>query len=87
MKRVFEINPWTVATHDLNPEDKRSESMTVWERIMGMRGMFEEVYSGTHKDYWGLVPDKTGGGGKMVTTLLWKSYNANCKQTFIDGIN
>lgn len=68
MKRIFEINPWTVATHNLNPEDKRlQESMTsLGNEYMGMRGMFEEVYSGdTHQGiYIGGVwfPDKTRVG-------------------------
>ncbi|MFT9388577.1 MAG: glycoside hydrolase family 65 protein [Leuconostoc sp.] len=68
MKRIFEINPWTVTTHDLNPQDKRlQESMTsLGNEYMGMRGMFEEVYSGdTHQGiYIGGVwfPDKTRVG-------------------------
>ena len=46
MKRIFEVNPWTVTTHELNPQDKRlQESMTsLGNEYMGMRGMFEEVY-------------------------------------------
>lgn len=82
MKRIFEINPWTVATHNLDPEDKRlQESMTsLGNEYMGMRGMFEEVYSGdTHQGiYIGGVwfPDKTrvGWWKKRVSTILWKSY-------------
>ncbi|MCM0583421.1 glycoside hydrolase family 65 protein [Weissella diestrammenae] len=68
MKRIFEVNPWTVTSHDLNPEDKRiQESMTsLGNEYMGMRGMFEEVYSGdTHQGiYIGGVwfPDKTRVG-------------------------
>lgn len=68
MKRIFEVNPWTVTTHELNPQDKRlQESMTsLGNEYMGMRGMFEEVYSGdTHQGiYIGGVwfPDKTRVG-------------------------
>ena len=29
MKQIFEIDPWKIITHDLNPKDKRlQESMT-----------------------------------------------------------
>jgi maltose phosphorylase len=68
MKRIFEINPWTVTSHDLNPEDKRlQESMTsLGNEYMGMRGMFEETYSGDSLQgiYIGGVwfPDKTRVG-------------------------
>ena len=68
MKRIFEINPWKVITHTFNKEDKRlQESMTsTGNEYMGMRGMFEEKYSGdTHKGiYLGGVwfPDKTRVG-------------------------
>ena len=68
MKRIFEIDPWTVTSHDLNSTDKRlQESMTsLGNEYMGMRGMFEEVYSGdTHQGiYIGGVwfPDKTRVG-------------------------
>ena len=68
MKRIFEIDPWKVITHTFKPEDKRlQESMTsIGNEYMGMRGMFEEKYSGdTHKGiYLGGVwfPDKTRVG-------------------------
>ena len=68
MKRIFEVNPWKVITHTFNKEDKRlQESMTsTGNEYMGMRGMFEEKYSGdTHKGiYLGGVwfPDKTRVG-------------------------
>ena len=68
MKRIFEIDPWKVVTHEFNPEDKRlQESMTsIGNEYMGMRGMFEEQYSGdTHQGiYLGGVwyPDKTRVG-------------------------
>lgn len=68
MKRIFEIDPWKVVTHEFKPEEKRlQESMTsIGNEYMGMRGMFEETYSGdTHKGiYLGGVwyPDKTRVG-------------------------
>ncbi|MCT8395031.1 glycoside hydrolase family 65 protein [Weissella soli] len=68
MKRIFEIDPWTITSHELNAEDKRlQESITsLGNEHMGMRGMFEETYSGdTHLGvYIGGVwfPDKTRVG-------------------------
>lgn len=68
MKQIFEIDPWKIITHDLNPKDKRlQESMTsIGNEYMGMRGMFEEKYSGdTHQGiYIGGIwyPDKTKVG-------------------------
>lgn len=68
MKRIFEIDPWKVVTHELDTENKRlQESMTsIGNEYMGMRGMFEEKYSGdTHQGiYLGGVwyPDKTRVG-------------------------
>lgn len=48
MKRIFEIDPWLVKTHTFNPADKRlQESMTaIGNDYMGLRGNFEEGYSG-----------------------------------------
>ena len=48
MKRIFEIDPWKVVTHKFEPKDKRlQESMTaIGNDYMGMRGNFEEGYSG-----------------------------------------
>jgi maltose phosphorylase len=68
MKRIFEIDPWTITTHELKADDKRlQESITsLGNEYMGMRGMFEETYSGdTHQGvYIGGVwfPDKTRVG-------------------------
>jgi len=68
MKRIFEVNPWTITSHDLKPADKRlQESMTsLGNEYMGMRGMFEETYSGDTLQgiYVGGVwfPDKTRVG-------------------------
>ncbi|MFD1671039.1 glycoside hydrolase family 65 protein [Agrilactobacillus yilanensis] len=68
MKRIFEVQPWDVITHEFNPADKRlQESMTsLGNGYMGMRGFFEEDYSGDTLPglYLGGVwfPDKTRVG-------------------------
>ncbi|MHC5228598.1 glycoside hydrolase family 65 protein [Enterococcus sp. LJL99] len=47
-KRLFEVDPWVLSTHHLDKEHKRlMESLTsIGNGYMGMRGMFEEAYSG-----------------------------------------
>ena len=68
MKRIFEIDPWKVTTHKFDPEDKRlQESMTaIGNDYMGMRGNFEEGYSGDSLQGTYLAgvwfPDKTRVG-------------------------
>lgn len=68
MKRIFEIDPWKVTSHKFNPEDKRlQESMTaIGNDYMGMRGNFEEGYSGDSLQGTYLAgvwfPDKTRVG-------------------------
>ena len=68
MKRIFEVSPWTITTHELNSADKRlQESITsLGNEYMGMRGMFEETYTGDSLQgvYIGGVwfPDKTRVG-------------------------
>ncbi|WP_270276175.1 glycoside hydrolase family 65 protein [Weissella confusa] len=68
MQRIFEVSPWTITTHELNPTDKRlQESITsLGNEYMGMRGMFEETYTGDSLQgvYIGGVwfPDKTRVG-------------------------
>ncbi|GKS81799.1 maltose phosphorylase [Ligilactobacillus pabuli] len=68
MERIFEIDPWKLVTHSLDPGNKRlQESLTsIGNEYMGMRGMFEEKYSGDthHGIYIGGVwyPDKTRVG-------------------------
>ncbi|WP_438761322.1 glycoside hydrolase family 65 protein [Enterococcus sp. AZ194] len=67
-KRLFDIDPWKIATHSLDRENKRlMESLTsIGNGYMGMRGMFEETYTGdTHQGtylagVW--FPDKTRVG-------------------------
>lgn len=48
MKRIFEIDPWHLTSHQFSQEDKRlQESMTaIGNEYMGLRGNFEEGYSG-----------------------------------------
>ncbi|KRK80436.1 maltose phosphorylase [Companilactobacillus nodensis DSM 19682 = JCM 14932 = NBRC 107160] len=48
MKRIFEVDPWNIVTHKLDIDDKRlQESMTsLGNGYMGMRGNFEEDYTG-----------------------------------------
>ncbi|MFH5810564.1 glycoside hydrolase family 65 protein [Companilactobacillus sp. FL22-1] len=48
MQRIFEVDPWNVVTHKLDKENKRlQESLTsLGNGYMGMRGNFEEDYSG-----------------------------------------
>lgn len=68
MKRIFEVDPWLVSTHHFDPADKRlQESITaIGNGYMGLRGNFEEGYSGDHLQgtYLGGVwfPDKTRVG-------------------------
>ena len=100
MKRIFEINPWKVITHTFNKEDKRlQESMTsTGNEYMGMRGMFEEKYSGdTHKGiYLGGVwfPDKTRVGwwkngypeyfGKVINAVDFVSVDVKLDGASVD---
>ena len=68
MKRIFEVDPWKIATHSFSPVDKRlQESITaIGNDYMGMRGNFEEGYSGDHLQGTYLAgvwfPDKTRVG-------------------------
>lgn len=67
-KRLFRIDPWKIATDRLDRENKRlMESLTsIGNGYMGMRGMFEETYSGdSHQGVYlaGVwYPDKTRVG-------------------------
>lgn len=68
LKRLFDIDPFKLTTHSLNKEDIRlQESLTsIGNGYMGLRGNFEEGYSGNnHKGtylagVW--YPDKTRVG-------------------------
>ncbi|WP_454190180.1 glycoside hydrolase family 65 protein [Paenibacillus sp. Marseille-Q7038] len=67
-KRIFDTNAWKLTTNTLHKEDLRlQESMTsIGNGYMGMRGNFEETYSGDHHQgtyisgVW--YPDKTKVG-------------------------
>lgn len=85
MKQTFDIAPWHVTTIKWSPEDKRiQESITsLANENLGMRGFFEEGYSGDTLEgvYLGGVwfPDKTRVGwwkngypqyfGKMINAV------------------
>ena len=100
MKRIFEIDPWKITTHELNADDKRlQESITsLGNEYMGMRGMFEETYSGdTHQGiYVGGVwfPDKTRVGwwkngypeyfGKAINAVNFTKMQIFIDETEVD---
>lgn len=48
MQRIFDVAPWNIVTHKLDKENKRlQESLTsLGNGYMGMRGNFEEDYTG-----------------------------------------
>lgn len=68
MNRLFDLDPWVLVTHTLAPATKRlQESLTaIGNGYMGMRGNFEEGYSGDtlRGTYLGGVwfPDQTRVG-------------------------
>ena len=84
-KQIFEIDPWKITTHQLDKENRRlQESLTsLGNGYMGMRGNFEEAYSGDHHQGTYLAgvwyPDKTRVGwwkngypeyfGKVINAL------------------
>jgi len=94
--RLFDINGWTLTTHKLNKDHIRlQESITsIGNGYMGMRGNFEETYSGDHHKGTYLAgvwyPDKTRVGwwkngypeyfGKVINTV-----NLIGVKVFIDG--
>ncbi|KRN28863.1 hypothetical protein IV38_GL001070 [Lactobacillus selangorensis] len=91
MQRIFEVDPWKIVTHKLDKQNKRlQESMTsIGNEYMGMRGMFEEDYSGDtlHGLYLGGIwyPDKTVVGwwkngypkyfGKVINAVNFDKTN------------
>ncbi|WP_096190916.1 glycoside hydrolase family 65 protein [Neobacillus soli] len=100
IKRLFDINPWKITTTNLNKDDKRlQESITsIGNGYMGMRGMFEEIYSGDNHQgiYLGGVwfPDKTRVGwwkngypqyfGKVINTVNFISMNIAIDDQVVD---
>ncbi|MBF2474680.1 glycoside hydrolase family 65 protein [Listeria seeligeri] len=85
-KQLFEINPWTLRTTKLDKENKRlQESLTsLGNGYMGMRGNFEEGYSGDghigtyYAGVW--FPDKTRVG-------WWKNGYPDYFGKVINGLN
>ncbi|APX72757.1 glycoside hydrolase family 65 protein [Companilactobacillus allii] len=91
MKRIFEVAPWNIVTNKLDKTDKRlQESMTsIGNGYMGMRGNFEEDYSGDSlpgsylAGVW--YPDKTRVGwwkngypkyfGKVINAINFIKIN------------
>lgn len=86
MERIFEVDPWQIVTHQLDRKHKRlQESMTsIGNGYMGMRGVFEENYSGDSLPgiYLGGVwyPDKTVVG-------WWKNGYPDYFGKVINAIN
>ncbi|MFC0403441.1 glycoside hydrolase family 65 protein [Enterococcus ureilyticus] len=68
MKHLVEIDPWKITTHQLERNERRlQESLTsMGNGYMGMRGNFEEQYTGDHHQGTYLAgvwyPDKTRVG-------------------------
>lgn len=68
VQRLFEIDPWKIRTTQLDKDNRRlQESLTsIGNGYMGMRGNFEETYSGEHHQGTYLAgiwyPDKTRVG-------------------------
>ncbi|WP_094243391.1 glycoside hydrolase family 65 protein [Tetragenococcus halophilus] len=96
-KRLFDVDPWKIKTNQLDKTNKRlQESLTsIGNGYMGMRGNFEEAYSGdTHRGtyiagVW--YPDKTRVGwwkngypeyfGKVINAMNFLSMEIQ-----IDGV-
>ena len=99
-KRLFEIDPWKIKTTTLDTENMRlQESLTsIGNGYMGMRGNFEEGYSGdSHQGtyiagVW--FPDKTRVGwwkngypdyfGKVINATNFIGIDVQINQTNID---
>ena len=101
MKAGFAVRPWKVIESELGPKDLRfSESiMSLGNGAMGMRGNFEEDYSGdTHRGaYIGGVwfPDKTRVGwwkngypdyfGKVINAVNLMGLRVKVNDTYLDA--
>lgn len=100
LKRLFTIDPWKIATDQLHHSDMRlQESLTsIGNGYMGMRGNFEEGYSGDHHQgtyiagIW--YPDKTRVGwwkngypeyfGKVINAINFIAMDIYVNDTRID---
>ena len=100
IQRLFDIDPWKIATKTLDKQNRRlQESLTsTGNGYMGMRGNFEEHYSGDHHlgtylaGVW--YPDKTRVGwwkngypdyfGKVINAVNFFSLTIKVNDTTID---
>ncbi|KAF1295557.1 maltose phosphorylase [Enterococcus sp. JM4C] len=100
VQRLFDVDPWKVATHTLDKENRRlQESLTsLGNGYMGMRGNFEEAYTGDHHQGSYLAgvwyPDKTRVGwwkngypdyfGKVINSVDYIAMDIFVNGTAID---
>ena len=100
LKRLFDIDPWKLTTTTLHKDDFRlQESLTsIGNGYMGMRGNFEESYSGDHHQGTYLAgvwyPDKTRVGwwkngypeyfGKVINAMNFIAMDIYVNDTKID---
>ncbi|MFV0559665.1 MAG: glycoside hydrolase family 65 protein [Enterococcus sp.] len=100
IKRLFQIDPWKIRTTTLDKENMRlQESLTsIGNGYMGMRGNFEEGYSGDHHQGTYLAgvwyPDKTRVGwwkngypdyfGKVINALNFIAVDLFIDDTKVD---
>lgn len=100
IQRLFDIDPWKITTKTLDKQNRRlQESLTsTGNGYMGMRGNFEEQYSGDHHlgtylaGVW--YPDKTRVGwwkngypdyfGKVINAINFLKLNITVNGTTID---
>ena len=100
IKRLFQIDPWKISTTTLDKENLRlQESLTsIGNGYMGMRGNFEETYSGDHHQGTYLAgiwyPDKTRVGwwkngypeyfGKVINAVNFIAMDIYINDQLID---
>ncbi|MGM0125289.1 maltose phosphorylase [Enterococcus sp. AZ194] len=100
MHRLFEVDPWKVSTHTLDKKERRlQESLTsLGNGYMGMRGNFEEAYSGDHHQGSYLAgvwyPDKTRVGwwkngypdyfGKVINSVNYIAMDISINGQAVD---
>lgn len=99
LNRLFDIHPWKLKTTQLHKDMRLQESLTsIGNGYMGMRGNFEEGYSGDHHQGTYLAgvwyPDKTRVGwwkngypdyfGKVINALNFLAMTITINDTEID---
>ena len=100
IKRLFQIDPWKISTNTLDRENLRlQESLTsIGNGYMGMRGNFEEAYSGDHHQGTYLAgvwyPDKTRVGwwkngypeyfGKVINAINFIAMDIYIDEQLLD---